>query len=150
LVADAASENPVAVGAVLLQEGHPVAFYSRKLSGPELNCSVSDIEMLEVISALREWRCYLEGVPFTIVTDHKPNTYLSDSANLRGTQVFEPSNTYTIHVILSVLDALAVLALSTQDSCTGQKQQPSNSDIRPASERIGYPARCKRAHCLMP
>jgi hypothetical protein len=86
LVADASSENPAAVGAVLLQEGHPVAFYSRKLSGPELNYSVSDIEMLAVISALREWRCYLEGVPFTIVTDHKPNTYLSDSANIHTTK----------------------------------------------------------------
>ena len=27
------------------------------------------------------WRCYLEGRPFTIVTDHKPNTYLDESTN---------------------------------------------------------------------
>jgi hypothetical protein len=45
LIADAC-EHPPAVGAVLMQEGHPVAFYSRKLSGPELNYSASDIEML--------------------------------------------------------------------------------------------------------
>jgi hypothetical protein len=77
LIADAC-ECPPAVGAVLMQEGHPVAFYSRKLSGPELNYSASDIEMLAVISALKEWRCYLEGVPFIIVTDHKPNTYISE------------------------------------------------------------------------
>ena len=29
-----------------------------------------------MICALREWRCYLEGARFTIVTDHQPNTYL--------------------------------------------------------------------------
>ena len=71
-----ASLSPPAVGAVLLQHGHPVSYFSRKLSGPELNYSVSDIEMLAVICALREWRCYLEGARFTIVTDHQPNTYL--------------------------------------------------------------------------
>ena len=75
LVSDACSKPP-AVGAVLMQEGHPIAYYSRKLSGPELNYSVSDIEMLAVICALKEWRCYLEGAKFTIVTDHQPNTYL--------------------------------------------------------------------------
>ena len=73
LVSDA-REQPPAVGAVL-QDGHPVSF-SRKLSGPELNYSASVIEMLAVICALREWRCYLEGAKFTIVTDHQPNTYL--------------------------------------------------------------------------
>ena len=76
LVSDA-REQPPAVGAVLLQDGHPVSFFSRKLSGPELNYSASDIEMLAVICALREWRCYLEGAKFTIVTYHQPNTYLN-------------------------------------------------------------------------
>ena len=80
LVADAC-QHPPAVGAVLLQEGRPVAYYSRKLSGSELNYSPSDIEMLAVISALSEWRCYLEGPSFTIVTDHQPNTYLDVATN---------------------------------------------------------------------
>ena len=59
-----------------MQDGHPVSFFSRKISGLELNDSVSDIEMLAVTCALKEWRCYLEGTRFTIVTDHQPNTYL--------------------------------------------------------------------------
>jgi hypothetical protein len=85
LIADAC-EHPSAVGAVLIQEGHPVTFYSRKLSGPELNYSASDIEMLAVILALKEWRCYLEGGSFIIVTDHKQNTYLSESTNIHTTK----------------------------------------------------------------
>jgi hypothetical protein len=31
--------------------------------------------MLAVISALKEQDCYLEGVTFIVVTNHKPNTY---------------------------------------------------------------------------
>ena len=76
-----ACELSKAVGAVLLQEGHPVAYMSKKLGGPELNYSASDMEMMAVIYAIREWRCYLEGQPFTIITDHQPNTYLDKAAN---------------------------------------------------------------------
>jgi hypothetical protein len=36
--------------------------------------------------ALREWRCYLEGRPFTLVTDHKPNTYLDETNNVHTMQ----------------------------------------------------------------
>ena len=81
LVADAC-ECPPAVGAVLLQSGRPVSYYSRKLSGSGQGYSASDIEMLAVISALREWRCYVDGpTAFKIVTDHEPNTYLDTATN---------------------------------------------------------------------
>jgi hypothetical protein len=64
-----AGETPPAMGGLLLQECHPVAFYSRKLSGAELNYSATDKKMLGVISILCGLRCYLEGKPFTLVTD---------------------------------------------------------------------------------
>ena len=76
-----ACETSKAVGAVLLQDGHPVAFLSKKLSGPEQQYSASDMEMMAVIYALREWRCYLEGQRFVIVTDHQPNTYLDTATS---------------------------------------------------------------------
>jgi hypothetical protein len=56
-----ACENPPAIGGVLLQNDHPIAFYSRKLGGAELNYSATDKEMLGFIAALREWLCFLEG-----------------------------------------------------------------------------------------
>jgi RNase H-like domain found in reverse transcriptase/Reverse transcriptase (RNA-dependent DNA polymerase) len=43
LVCDACD---VAIGGILLQESRPVAYYSRKLHGPELRYSASDREML--------------------------------------------------------------------------------------------------------
>ena len=43
------------LGAVLLQEGRPIAFESRKLNSAELNYTVTEKEMLAVIHALRVW-----------------------------------------------------------------------------------------------
>ena len=54
------------LGAVLLQEGYPIAFESRKLNSAELNYTVTEKEMLAVVHALRVWRCYLEGAQFTV------------------------------------------------------------------------------------
>jgi hypothetical protein len=53
--------SDLGLGAVLLQEGQPVAFESRKLNSAELNYNVTEKEMLAVVHALRVWRCYLEG-----------------------------------------------------------------------------------------
>ena len=75
------------VGATLMQndpsiEGNPrrpIAFHSAKLSSAERNYPAGEQELLAVISAIRKWRCYLEGAKggVTIVTDHLPNTYLN-------------------------------------------------------------------------
>ena len=51
--------SDLGVGAVLLQEGHPVAYESRKLNSAELNYNITEKEMLSVVYALRVWRCYL-------------------------------------------------------------------------------------------
>ena len=73
---DAASAHRPGLGAVLLQGGHPVAFYSRKLSSVDGNYAIQELEMLAVLSALEEFRCYLDGAEFTVVSDHQPNIYL--------------------------------------------------------------------------
>jgi hypothetical protein len=72
MVSDASG---VGLGAILLQDGRPVAFKSRKLSSVEQNYIVTKQEMLGVIHALKTWRCYLEGSDFTLVTDHCPITF---------------------------------------------------------------------------
>ena len=47
----------------------------------ELRYSASDIEMLAVICARGEWRCCIEGAPFKIVSDHRPNIYFDQTTN---------------------------------------------------------------------
>ena len=58
-------------GGLLLQEGRPLAFLSRKFSPAERNYTTGEQELLAVVHALTEWRCYLEGAPggVTVVTD---------------------------------------------------------------------------------
>jgi hypothetical protein len=66
VVVDASNHS---LGGVLLQEGHPIAFESRKLSPAERNYHAYEREALGVLHAFRVWRCYLEGVPFKLCTD---------------------------------------------------------------------------------
>lgn len=71
-----------ALGAVLLQEGMPVAYESRKLNVHERNYSVSDKELLAVKHALVIWRHYLLHRQFKVITDHRPNVTLQQCKSL--------------------------------------------------------------------
>jgi cleavage and polyadenylation specificity factor subunit 1 len=53
----------------------PIAFFSRKLSATERKYSAFDRELLAAYSAVRHFRHFLEGAPFTLFTDHKPLIY---------------------------------------------------------------------------
>ena len=72
----------VGVGGVLMQAGRPVAFEGRKLTPAEKNWSATEQEMLAVVHHLEKWRCYLEGVQFTVITDHQPNTWFAKQKQL--------------------------------------------------------------------
>ena len=52
---------------------HPIAFYSRKLSPPELNYDIGDKELLAIVDCIKHWRRYLESDihPLTVYSDHK-------------------------------------------------------------------------------
>ncbi|KAJ9529817.1 hypothetical protein QJQ45_022213 [Haematococcus lacustris] len=91
----------VGTGAVLLQEGKPIAYTSKKLSPPETRYSTGDQELLAIIRAVREWRCYLDGaVDVTIQTDHNPLIYLQTQANLsrRQTRWMEELSRYKYEI----------------------------------------------------
>ena len=59
-----------ALGGVLVQEGHPVAYESRKLSEAERRYTAQEKELLAVIHCLRVWRHYLLGSKFVVKTDN--------------------------------------------------------------------------------
>ena len=76
----------VGIGAVLLQNGKPIAFESRKLTPAERNYTTGEQELTAVVHAMRTWRCYLEGSECVVITDHNPLTYLKSQQNLSRRQ----------------------------------------------------------------
>ncbi|WP_366144398.1 reverse transcriptase domain-containing protein, partial [Giesbergeria sp.] len=77
----------VGTGAVLMQGGRVVAFTSYKFNAAERRYATGEQELLGLIHALREWRCYLEGSKEVIlVTDHHPLTYLQSQKTLSRRQ----------------------------------------------------------------
>ena len=69
--------SAVGIGAVLEQDGHVIAFASRVLSSSERNYSVIQRECLAIVYALKQFRHYLLGRSFIIMTDHAPLQWLS-------------------------------------------------------------------------
>jgi hypothetical protein len=86
VIADASCHS---LGAVLLQEGHPVAFWSKSMDSAQAKYHTTEQELLAVLSALEHWRCYLLDKPFTVLTDHNPNTFFDTkpAQHLSGRQV---------------------------------------------------------------
>ena len=65
-----------ALSATLNQNGRPVAFFSRTLSGSELKHSSVEKEAAAIVEAVRKWRHYLTGKHFTLITDQKSVAYM--------------------------------------------------------------------------
>ncbi|KAH9792723.1 hypothetical protein KPL71_004248 [Citrus sinensis] len=66
----------IGIGAVLMQEGRPIAYFSEKLSGAALNYPTYDKEMYALVRALETWQHYLLPKEFVIHTDHESLKHL--------------------------------------------------------------------------
>ena len=75
-----------ALGGVLIQEDHPIAYDSRKLNDVERRYTVSEKEMLAVAHCLRVWRQYLLGLHFVVKTDNNVICHFFDQPKLTAKQ----------------------------------------------------------------
>ncbi|GJR93541.1 ty3-gypsy retrotransposon protein [Tanacetum coccineum] len=63
--------SDVGIGAVLMQRGQPLSYFSRKL-GPHMRAAATyQKELFAMVEAVYKWRQYLLGRRFTIRTDHR-------------------------------------------------------------------------------
>lgn len=60
-----------AIGAVLMQNKHPLAYFSKGLGPWLVHASTYIWELHAIVAVVRKWRQYLLGRSFTILTDHK-------------------------------------------------------------------------------
>jgi hypothetical protein len=66
------------IGAVLMQQGQPIAYLSKALGQQHKHLSIYEKEFLALIMAVEKWRHYLQRQEFQIVTDHKSFAYLNE------------------------------------------------------------------------
>jgi hypothetical protein len=65
-------------GPVLVQDRHPVAFFSRPVTPRHRALAAYERELIGLVQAVRHWRPYLWGRHFTVKTDHYSLKYLLD------------------------------------------------------------------------
>jgi hypothetical protein len=90
----------IGLGCVLMQEGRVIAYGSRQLRKHEGNYLTHDLELVEVVFALKSWRQYLYGEACDIYTDHKSLKYIftQKELNLRQCRWLELIKDYDLSI----------------------------------------------------
>lgn len=77
-----------AVGAVVSQgdipHDRPIQYFSKTLGPAQSNYSVIEKELLAIVWAIENFRHYLYGREFLVITDHKPLIYLFGTKNINS------------------------------------------------------------------
>lgn len=133
--------SDVAVGAVLMQDGHPVAYLSKSLNAAQRNYHTTDRELLAIVTACKHWRPYLDGRKTVVITDHKPLVALFTQPDLNKRQVrwLEALSDTPIEIQYRPgQDAVVPDALSRLPTCMGPADPV---DAAPAAPAVAaYPA----------
>ncbi|XP_057986077.1 uncharacterized protein LOC131170622, partial [Hevea brasiliensis] len=72
----------IGIGAVLMQEKRPIAYFSEKLNGAALNYSTYDKELYALVRALETWQHFLWPKQFVIPTDHESLNHIKGQNKL--------------------------------------------------------------------
>lgn len=58
-----------------------VAYYSKCYTAAQRNYSTSEKELLSIVMAVENWKCYLYGKKFIVYSDHQPLAWLVNKRN---------------------------------------------------------------------
>ncbi|RVW12133.1 Retrovirus-related Pol polyprotein from transposon 17.6 [Vitis vinifera] len=75
-----------AIGGVLMQERHPIAFENRKLNDTERLYTMQENEMTAIVHCLHTWRHYLLGSHFIVKTNNVATSYFQTQKKLSPKQ----------------------------------------------------------------
>jgi RNase H-like domain found in reverse transcriptase len=109
------------LGAVISQQGKPLAFYtSRKLNPAQTRYKTTERELLSIVETLKEYRNILLGQQIEVFTDHKNLVYKTFNTEriMKWRLIIEefgPKLTYIKGASNIVADALSRMRLTEQD-----------------------------------
>ena len=88
------------LGAVIMQDDKPLAFYSRKLNAAQKNYTTGEQELLSIVETVKEFRTLLWGQELIVHTDHKNIIYgnLSNDRITRWRLLLEEYSPTFVHV----------------------------------------------------
>jgi hypothetical protein len=88
------------LGAVIMQNDKPIAFYSRKLNSEKKKYTTGEQELLSIVETLKEFRNILFGQQIVIHTDHRNILYnkLSNDRIIRWRLLLEEYGPEYVHV----------------------------------------------------
>lgn len=111
-----------AMGAILHQQGHPIAFFSKPFCSRLQMASTYVRELHAIVAAVRKWRQYLLGHKFTIYTDH------CSLCELMSQVVQTPSNSFiwlsylALIMIFSIRQEPQMSLLTLSHACNLQRR----------------------------
>jgi len=74
--------SDVGIGVVLLQEGHPITYFSENLKGSHTNNSTYDKVFYALVRTLRTWQHYLLCKEFVVHSDYESLKFLKNKRKL--------------------------------------------------------------------
>jgi hypothetical protein len=132
------------IGAVLMQEGKPLAYLSQGLKGKSLFLSTYENELLALVMAVRKWWHYVLGQTFIVRTDQQALKFLLEQrvgtlaqqkwvSKLLG---YDFSVEYKRGRENKVVDALSRVQLNNEDGDADEMPE-SNSNANPTAQDLG-------------
>ena len=115
------------LGTVIMQEGKPLAFYSRKMNAQQRRYTMGEQELLSIVETLKEFCNILLGQKLIVHTDHKNIVYgnLANDRIARWRLLLEEFGPEYVHV--AGKDNTVADVLSRMDAKFGSEDIPADT-----------------------